>query len=111
MLSKDGAAEALARITSASKPFTTLRVWNAILGATAWGSSRLEATVDELAAVAKVPHAEVRRALPHLAKMGILRKTGRGRYDVNPNIAWRGDLTSRALAAASDRWGVPVTSL
>ena len=38
---------------------------------------------------------EVSRALAQLTRIGALHRTGRGKYSLMPNAAWRGTLASR----------------
>jgi hypothetical protein len=108
MISEDDATLAVARIHTGEKPYTTLKVWLAVMFATGWNTCEITAKPRELAARAKVHEVDVRRGLSYLTRLGILRRVGRGRYEVNPEIAWRGDLSARQKA--EERWGVPVTS-
>jgi len=108
MLGEQEATAALDRILSGPKPLTTIRVWHAIVFSTDWDTGEIVAGAEALAEKARVPPAEVRRALPAMVKLGVLERRSRGRYAVNPNMAWKGSMTARDRAAA--RWGMRITS-
>ncbi len=42
---------------------------------------------------------EVYRALSHLVELGGLVRTSRGRYAINPDVAWSGSLAKRESAS------------
>jgi hypothetical protein len=109
MISEDDAATAVARIHAGEKPYTTLKVWLAVMFATGWNTCEILAKPRVLAERAKVHEVDVRRSLSYLTRLGILRRIGRGRYEVSPEIAWRGDLSARK--AAEDRWNCEVTTV
>jgi hypothetical protein len=98
MLSREQAREIQRRINAGPRPGTTLAVWMAALSYTAHGTGEIEATRQELAALAATNEDEVSRALSRLVKLGALLRTSRGRYMIHPSAAWSGSLASREAA-------------
>ena len=107
MLGEEAAAEAMERILAGPRPHDTLKVWLAVTLTTDWNTNQVVAKAPELAAKAKVHEVEARRALSRLTSIDVLIRTGRGQYEVNPNLAWKGDISARERAAK--RWGTPVS--
>jgi DNA-binding IclR family transcriptional regulator len=77
-----------------------MHVWEAVRLHTQWNTGLMQATVSELAEDAGTNHNEVYRALSRLVEIGALRRTGRGRYAINPDAGWAGTLASREAARA-----------
>lgn len=83
------------RIFAGPKPQTTMRVWMKIITRLGWNDVEVPRSV-ELARVSGVDEGEVRRALSQLTRYGALVRKGRGQYEVNPNVAYKGSLEERA---------------
>jgi predicted transcriptional regulator of viral defense system len=95
----------LAKIGHGPRPHATLRVWNAALSYAASGTGVIEASGTQLAEQAGTAETGVSRALSRLAEIGALIRTGRGRYAINPAVAWSGSLASSEQAAAAQKLG------
>jgi hypothetical protein len=98
MLSREQAREIQRRILNGARPGVTLSVWMAALSYAAHGTGEIEATRQELAALAGTNEDEVSRALSRLVKVDGLLRTERGRYIVHPSAAWSGSLSAREAA-------------
>lgn len=90
--------EAQRVILKGPRPGTTLAVWNAAIIRASYPGGRLEAPREDLADLAGTTPDEVSRAMSRLSSIGLLRKLGPGRYSLQPGVAWRGTLASRAAA-------------
>lgn len=89
----------LRAINHTSRPATTLRIWSAALAVVEYEIGAIDATATELAEIAEIHPTEARRALATLAEIGALQRTARGRYKINPQVAWAGSQASRDAAA------------
>jgi predicted transcriptional regulator of viral defense system len=99
MLSREQSRVILKRIVEGVRPGVTLAVWNASLTYAEWNTGNIPAPVQTIAAAAGTTPTEVYRALSHLVELGALIRTARGRYAVNPDVAWSGTLVMREEAA------------
>ena len=89
----------LAKIGRGTRPYATLRVWNAALAHTAADTGVIEASGTQLATVVGVSPTEISRALARLVEIGALIRTDFGRYALNSRAAWAGTLANREQAA------------
>ena len=81
-------------------PFQTLSVWNACISYIAYDrDGEIMAKQTQIAEAAGVEPTSTSKALSRLVEIGVLIRTGRGRYRVNPYVAWSGPLHARAIAA------------
>ena len=103
MLNPEQHRAVLKAINGCPKPATTLRVWNAAISCVSYDTGAIAASSEALAGYAEVPAKEARRALAELVKLGALLRPARGRYAINPNVGWAGDLQQRARAAMTAR--------
>jgi hypothetical protein len=99
MVSRTEARDVLYRIVGGPRPKATLAVWVVAMTYAMPKTGVIEATREQMATVARVDVAEVSRALARLATMGALVRLSRGRYMVNPNVAWSSSLDDRKAAA------------
>lgn len=95
-------------ITSGPRAGLTTRVWLAAISAVRYDTGDIDASIGTLAAYADTTPAEASRAMSRLADIDALVCKGRGRYRINPNVAWSGDLNKRERAANQTR---PVLSV
>jgi len=100
MLSREQARIIQERINAGPRPGVTLGVWMAALSYAAYGTGEIEASRKQLAELASTTEDEASRALARLERLGALVRVARGRYALNPAVAWSGSLTSREQAAA-----------
>jgi hypothetical protein len=100
MLNREQGRAIQERINDGPRPGVTLGVWMAALSYAAYGTGEIEATRKQLAKLARTTDDEVSRALSRLVEIGALIRTGRGRYALNPAVAWSGLLASREQAAS-----------
>jgi hypothetical protein len=100
MLSREQSRIILKRIVNGTRPGTTLAVWEAARSYAEWNTGQITASIQELAEASGAPAGEVYRALSQLVELGGLIRTGRGRYALNPDVAWTGTLVSREAASA-----------
>lgn len=98
MISRERGREILREIVSGARPGVTLSVWEAVRLRAQWNTGVIEASVAELAEDAGTVTNEVYRALSRLVEIGALIRTGRGRYALNPDVAWLGTQGSRESA-------------
>jgi hypothetical protein len=101
MLNPDQQRTVLKAINRGEKPALTLRVWNAAISHIRYDTEEKEimASCRRLAEDADTNPDEASRALNRLAQIGALIKLRRGRYAINPHVAWMGDLSKRQEAA------------
>ena len=88
----------LAKINASEKPFTSLRVWSAVVALVDYGTCELTCSRKKLAETAGVPVAEASRALPRLVAIDALTCEvvgGRRRYRLHPSVAWYGPESDR----------------
>src|SRR4051794_16406542 len=98
MLSRVDTRQLLQRITRSERPGTTLAVFVAAQSYAEWNTGRIDVPVETLAQDANTTPKEVYRALSHLVELGALIRTRRGRYALNPEVAWSGTLVARERA-------------
>jgi hypothetical protein len=100
MLNPDQQRAVMKAIDATSKPHTTLKVWNACISFIAYDrDGEIMAARSQLAQAADIRPQETSTALASLVDIGVLIRTGRGRFKVNPYVAWSGPLHKRELAA------------
>lgn len=97
----------LKAIRHCPRPATTLFIWHAITAVVEFDTGMIDASAVELARIAEVPPAEASRALSTLVELGVLQRVSRGRYKVNPHVAWVGNEEVRRMEA-EDTDPVPV---
>jgi DNA-binding IclR family transcriptional regulator len=73
----------------------------AALSYAAYGTGEIEASRKQLAELASTTEDEASRALARLERLGALVRIGRGRYALNPAVAWSGSRASREQAVAA----------
>jgi hypothetical protein len=103
MLSREQGRAIQERINDGPRPGVTLGVWMAALSYATYGTGEIEATRRQLAKLARTTDDEVSRALSRLVEIGALIRTGRGRYALNPAVAWSGSLATREQAVAAQK--------
>jgi hypothetical protein len=103
MLSREQCIAVLKAINRCPRPASTLRVWTACISAVDYDTGAIAASANELAEFAEVPASEARRSLAELARIGALLRLSRGRYAINPHVAWAGSEDRRETAAGSTR--------
>ena len=108
MLNPEQQKAVLKAINRCPKPATTLRVWAASIATVNYDTGMIAASALELAEIAGAHPVEARGALSTLAKLGALERLSRGRYRINPHVAWSGSQAARTALASSTR---PVLSL
>ena len=95
-------------IKSGPRPNETLWVWNACIGYIAYDrDGEIMARQKQIAEAADISVTNTSTALSRLVDIGVLIRTGRGRYKVNAHAAWSGPLHKREIAAKDQQ---PVTS-
>lgn len=92
--------EVLRTINESSRPLANLRTYHAALTYARFGTNEIGATVPEIANTAGVSVREAYRALKDLAELGALVRTGRGKYALNAENAFRGQTTERLAVVA-----------
>src|SRR4051812_30933393 len=90
MLSREQSRLILGRIMECQRPLKTLAVWEAARSYAEWNTGEIRVTVPVLAEAARATPNEVYRALSQLVEVGALIRIGRGRYSLNPDVAWSG---------------------
>ena len=100
MLNPDQQRAVMKAIKTGSRPNETLFVWNACISYIAYDhDGQIMATRTQIAEAADISPDNTSTALSRLVEIGVLIRTGRGRYKVNPYVAWSGPLHARAIAA------------
>lgn len=92
MVEMDGLVAFLARLETAERRGATARVFLAAISQAEYESGEILAKPPALARVARVPEVAVRRALSQLVELEALQRIGRGRYKLNPALAFRGSV-------------------
>src|SRR4051794_22723222 len=100
MLSREQSRLILGRIVECERPLKTLLVWEAVRSYAEWNTGQINVPTQTLADAAHTTTNEVSRALSCLVELGALIRTGRGRYALNPEVAWSGSLVGREQAAS-----------
>jgi hypothetical protein len=98
MLSREQSRAILRRILTSRRPGVTLAVWNAVLTYAEWNTGHIHTPIPTIADAAGTTPKEANRALSHLVELGALIRTSRGRYALNPSVAWSGSLVQREEA-------------
>ena len=100
MLNPDQQRAVLKAIDATPKPLSTLKVWNACISFIAYDrDGEIMAGRIQIAEAAGVLPRNVSTALSRLVEIGVLNRTSRGRFKVNPHVAWSGPLHKREIAA------------
>ena len=100
MLNPDQQRAVMKAIGAGPRPNETLKVWNACISYIAYDrDGEIMASQTKIAEAAEVAPSSTSMALTRLVEIGVLIRTGRGRYRVNPYVAWSGPLHARAIAA------------
>ena len=99
MMNPDQLRQVLKAINASPKPLSTLRVWTAVLSRIRYDTGEVMAGGRLLADDAGTTPQEVSRALNRLVEIGALLRLRRGRYAVNPHVAWVGSLDRREVVA------------
>jgi DNA-binding IclR family transcriptional regulator len=99
MISQQRGLEILEAIAVGERSGVTVKIWMAAQLRAQWNTGEVNATVAELAHHANTVPNEAYRALSRLVEIGAIIRTGRGRYAINPHVAWNGSLTNREKAA------------
>ena len=100
MLNPDQQRAVLKIIKAGPKPLQTIAAWNACISFIAYDrDGEIMATRTQIAEAADISPDNTSTALSRLVEIGVLIRTGRGRYRVNPYVAWSGPLHARAIAA------------
>jgi hypothetical protein len=81
------------------RPKTTLFVWSHSLTCIHPDTGEITESAAQFAEELEISPSEVSRALAQLAKIGAIIRISRGRYKINPNVAWEGELWKREIAA------------
>ena len=104
MLNPDQQRAVLKAIKASPKPLQTMAVWNAVISFIAYDrDGEIMAKQTAIAEAAGVCITDTSRALSRLVDIGVLIRTGRGRYRVNSHVAWSGPLHKREIAAKEQR--------
>ena len=97
----------LKAIKSGPLPLQTMATWNACISFIAYDrEGEVMANRKQIAEAADLTADNASRALSQLVDIGVLIRTGRGRFKVNPYVAWSGPLHKREIAAKDQQ---PVT--
>jgi len=100
MLNPDQQRVVMKAIKDGPLPLQTLMVWNACISFIAYDrDGEIAAKQAQIAEAADVTATNTSTALSRLVEIGVLIRTGRGRYKVNSHVAWSGPLHKRELAA------------
>jgi hypothetical protein len=100
MLNPEQQRHVLQAIDAGPKPHTTLKIWQAVISFIAYDrDGDVAASQAQIATAASVSAAHTSTALSRLVEIGVLIRTGRGRYQVNGHVAWSGPLHKREIAA------------
>jgi hypothetical protein len=100
MLNPDQQRTVMKSIKSGPLPLQTLMVWNACISFIAYDrDGEVMAARSQLAEAAGIRPQETSTALSRLVDIGVLTRVARGRFKVNPYVAWSGPLHKREIAA------------
>jgi hypothetical protein len=100
MLSPEQQRAVILAIDATPKPHTTLKVWQAAISFIAYDrDGEIMASQAQIAEAANVSVKNTSPALSRLVEIGALLRVSRGRFKVNPNVAWSGPLHKREIAA------------
>jgi hypothetical protein len=100
MLNPDQQRAVLKAIGAGPRPNETLRAWLACISFIAYDrDGEIMARRTQIAEAADLTPQNASTALSRLVDIGVLLRVGRGRYAVNPHVAWSGPLHKRDIAA------------
>ena len=100
MLNPDQQTIVMRAIKGGPRPNETLWVWNACIRFIAYDrDGEIAASQKQISETADVCISDTSRALSRLVDIGVLIRTGRGRYRVNPHVGWSGPLHKREIAS------------
>jgi hypothetical protein len=100
MLNPDQQRAVMKAIGAGPRPNETLKVWNACISYIAYDrDGEIMARQSQIAEAADVSSSHTSEALARLIDIGVLSRIVRGRYRVNPHVAWSGPLHKRDIAA------------
>ena len=100
MLNPDQQRTVIKAIKDGPHPLSTFTVWASVISFIAYDrNGEIMASRNQIAEAAGVLPADATRALSRLVDIGVLTRIARGRYQVNPYVAWSGPLHKRELAA------------
>jgi DNA-binding transcriptional ArsR family regulator len=100
MLNPDQQRAVLKAIGAGPRPNETLKVWNACISFIAYDrDGEIMARRTQIAEAADLTPQNASTALSRLVELGVLERIRRGRYRVNPHVAWSGPLHKREIAA------------
>jgi hypothetical protein len=100
MINPDQQRAILKAIQNSPRPFATVMVWNACISRLNYGSTaEVMASRQQLSEDTGMRPQEVSAGLSRLVEIGALVKIGKGRYAINPHVAWQGPLVQRQEAA------------
>ena len=104
MLNPDQQRTVIKAINEGPRPHTTLMIWASVISFVAYNSDgEIMASREQIAEAANVSPENTTRALSRLVEIGVLTRIARGRYKVNPYVAWSGPLHKRELAAKDSK--------
>ena len=107
MLNPDQQRAVLKAIMDGPKPLQTIAAWNACVSFIGYDrDGEIMATRTQIADAANLTPQNTSTAMTRLVEIGVLERTGRGRFKVNSHVAWSGPLHKRDLAAKEQ---VPVS--
>lgn len=104
MLNPEQQRAVLKAIMDGPKPLQTVAVWNACISFIAYDrDGEIMASRTQIAEAAGVLPQHTSTALSRLVEIGVLSRIARGRFRVNPYVAWCGPLPSRDNAVKEHR--------
>ena len=100
MLNPNQQRAVMRAIDATPRPHTTLKVWNACISFIAYDrDGEVMASQSQIAEAADISVTNTSTALSRLVDIGVLTRVARGRFKVNPYVAWSGPLHKREIAA------------
>jgi DNA-binding transcriptional ArsR family regulator len=100
MLNPDQQRAVLKAIKAGPLPLQTMAAWNACISFIAYDrDGEIMARRTQIAEAADLTPQNASTALSRLVELGVLERIRRGRYRVNPHVAWSGPLHKREIAA------------
>ena len=100
MLNPDQQRTVLKAIKSGPLPLQTMAAWNACISFIAYDrDGEVMANRTQIAEAADLAPRHTSTALSRLVDIGVLTRVARGRFKVNPYVAWSGPLHKREIAA------------
>jgi len=104
MLNPDQQRAVTRAIKEGPRPSETSFVWQVCISFIAYDrQGEIMASISEIADAAGVLPRHATTALSRLVDIGVLTRIARGRYQVNPFVAWSGPLHKRELAAKDSK--------